>query len=144
MEWSAARRKCIRTRSWGFEGRVQRPGGRCRSLFLCFLNFSGFIDRCGVTQSNRDSFHDVSRHLSLSAIIKPCRPRIGMPSQVLHVFKRNALAEQVSDRCNSKRMGRQTLGEPCRFHPPLDHAAHVAARHLAIGDLLCSSNSGAE
>src|SRR6056297_1544504 len=87
---------------------------------------------------NRDAFYDVSRHFSLTAVVKTSGSGIGMPSQILYVLKRNSLAEQVSDRGHAKRMRGEPLRKSSLAHSSLDHAAHVSRRHWKLRELLGS------
>ncbi len=61
------------------------------------------------TALNRDSLDDVPGHLSLSAVVKPGCPGIRVAGKILHVFERNALAEEIRDRCDSERVRRQSF-----------------------------------
>src|SRR5215469_5037115 len=51
----------------------------------------------GHLYSNRNPLDDVPCHLPLPAVIEPRRPRVGMASQVLHVFERHTLSQQIGD-----------------------------------------------
>ena len=55
---------------------------------------------------HRDPFDDVAGDAALAPVIQSRRSWIGVTRQVLHVFQRNALLQQVSDGRHTKRMGR--------------------------------------
>ena len=55
---------------------------------------------------NRDAFHDIAGHSSLSTVIKSCRARISMSSKVLHISQWNSLFQKVRDRGHTQRVGR--------------------------------------
>jgi hypothetical protein len=55
---------------------------------------------------NRDAFHDIAGHSSLSTVIKSCRARISMSSEVLHISQWNSLFQEVRDRGHTQRVGR--------------------------------------
>jgi hypothetical protein len=55
---------------------------------------------------NRDAFHDIPGHSSLSTVIKSCRARISMSSEVLHISQWDSLFQEVRDRGHTQRVGR--------------------------------------
>ena len=50
------------------------------------------------TRLNRDMLDDIPRHLHLPSVVKPGRPQLGMPGQVLSILQRHSLRQEVSDR----------------------------------------------
>jgi hypothetical protein len=57
--------------------------------------------------SDRDPLDNIPGHRLVPAIIKSCCSWVGVTGEVLHVFERDALCEQIGDRCDSKRVRRQ-------------------------------------
>ena len=49
-----------------------------------------------------DAFHDVTSDFAIPSVVKPRCSRVSVSGQILHVFKRNTLAEQIGDRCDSE------------------------------------------
>ena len=41
------------------------------------------------------------------AVVEPGRPRVGVTGEVLHVFERDVLLQQVGDRRDAERVGRK-------------------------------------
>ena len=62
------------------------------------------FELCGIWRIgiNRNPLHDIPSHFSPAPVIQPGRSWVGMISQVLHVFKRYTLGQQVCDGCHSK------------------------------------------
>lgn len=87
-----------------------------------------------VERSNRNPLDDVPGHLFLPAVVKPCRPRVGMAGQVLHVFQRHALGQQVRDRRHAERVGRQVRRQAGGAKPALHHSAHVDVADRLVGE----------
>lgn len=65
------------------------------------------LRRLLASESDRDSLDDISSHSSLPAVVQPSGSRIGMASEKLYVFQRDALAEEVRDRRHVKRVRRK-------------------------------------
>lgn len=55
--------------------------------------FQGVVSQ----SSNRDAFDNVAGDLPSSAVVEPCSPGIGMADELLDVFQRNSLSQQVRD-----------------------------------------------
>ena len=62
-------------------------------------------------KSNRNPLHDVPRHLFLPPVVKPGRSWLGVPGQILHIFERNSLTQQVGDRQFARFVLRDELGQ---------------------------------
>lgn len=54
---------------------------------------------------NGNPLDDISRDLFLSPIVESGRAGIGVAEQILHVFQRHALLQQIGRRATAKRMG---------------------------------------
>src|SRR3954453_987111 len=75
--------------------------------------------------SNRNPLDDVPRHPLLPPVVKPGRPRLRMPGQVLHILQRPALAQQIGDRRHAEAVRRQPRRQPGIPEPPLDQGANL-------------------
>lgn len=60
--------------------------------------------------SDRDSLDDVSGDLAVAAVVKTGGSGVGVAGEVLHVFQGDSLAEEVGDRGDSERVGREPFG----------------------------------
>ncbi len=61
----------------------------------------------------------------LPPVIQPGCARICMTGQILDLFQRNALRQEISHRRHAERMRRYPVRQSCRSQPSLDQAAHI-------------------
>ncbi len=59
---------------------------------------------------NRNSLNDIASDFLFPPVVKSCRAWVGVAGQVLNVFKRDALFQQIRDRGHAERVGRQAAG----------------------------------
>lgn len=62
--------------------------------------------RADIGRSNRDPLHEIPRHLPMSTVVESRRAGVGVAGEVLHVFERGAVLEEVRDHRDTERMGR--------------------------------------
>jgi hypothetical protein len=60
---------------------------------------------------NRDPLHEVAHDLLLTTVIEAGRAGVGVTGQVLHVFKRRAVLQQVRDDGHAEGVRRQVSGQ---------------------------------
>ena len=53
---------------------------------------------------------------------------VGMPGQIINIFERHILAEQVHDYQDAERMRQENLGPARGLQPPFEHASHSNRR----------------
>ena len=82
--------------------------------------------------SDRNPLDDIPSYPPLATVVEPRGTWVGVAGQVLHVFQRYTLGEQVGDRGSSERMRRKTAGQPGVTHAAFDHAANVIRGHAEI------------
>ena len=58
---------------------------------------------------------------------------VGVPGQVLDIFERHILAEQVRDHQDAERMRQENLREASGLQPPFEDALHSMRRKGLIG-----------
>ena len=90
--------------------------------------FSGFAvlvqhDVVGKPRSDRDPLDDVARHSPPPAVVELGRLRVRVSGQVLDVFERDVLLEQVGHDEHTERVGAEHPRQPGRGQPPFQHPA---------------------
>jgi hypothetical protein len=80
-----------------------------------------------LTFLNGDPLHDVSRLLLLPSVVKPGSTRLGVPGQILNVFERHPLRQEVSDCRHLETVRRQPLRQTGIFQPSLDQLTNPPA-----------------
>jgi hypothetical protein len=123
-------RKWTQRSTHGFRLSTIANDKSCDCSKSCFL--ASITARVSVQvplQSDRNSFDDVSGDGLVTAVVQSSGSGIGMTSQVLHFFKRNALTQQICYCRNSKRMWGQSQRQAAGFHAAFDHAANISSGH---------------
>jgi hypothetical protein len=87
---------------------------------------------------------DVARNLASPPVVDPGRAGVGMASEILNVFERDILFQEIGHGCHSKRVRREVTRQARCFQMPFHHPADVDTGHCVLRQRLRLAVRGAK